>query len=175
MNDAFTNNMKETYINHWAKAARNCQQVHNDLRRWFRDLIFPLGHGAISSKEEHAEHEAGEVDIFVQFGFVTLAGVEVTGSTNVDFPCEVWIGHHKIKYAKKQSFPIAYILFYKNAVRFVEAKTVQRRAPKAVLRRVYGNKEYYHVVDPDYTHPYSLLKNWIDVKRTAYLRKLGYL
>ncbi len=175
MNDVYSEALKKSYANQWAKAARNCQQVHNDLRKWFRDLIFPLGHGALSKFVEEGEHEAGEVDIFVKFNYAIIAGVEVTGSANVDYSCDVWIGNHKIKYAKTKDLPIIYVLFYNNAVRIVDAKTVIRRGPEDEPRRVFGNLEHYHIVEPRFTHPYSFLKEWIQIQRTAHLRKLGYL
>lgn len=175
MNDGQFETLKNTYVDHWAKAARNCQQVHTDLRRWFRDLCFPLGHGALSKFLETGDHEAGEVDIFVNFQYAIIGGVEVTGSANVEYPCDVWIGHHKIKYAKSKDFPIIFVLFYNNAVRIVDSKTVIRRAPDAEPRRIFGNEEHFHIVEPRFTSKYSLLKSWIEVQRTAHLGKLGYL
>lgn len=174
MNDAHYETLKDTYVNQWAKAARNCQQVHTDLRRWFPDLCFPLGHGAISDKWENGEHESGEVDIFVTFAGHTIAGIEVTGSQNVNYPCEVWIGHHKIKYADTKDFAIAYVLFYKNGVRVCTAENVRRYSPEPQPRRIFGNLEYYHILEPRYTAPFSNLKTWLEVERFKHLRKLGY-
>ena len=159
------NEFKENYVSTWAKAARNCQRIHNDLRGWFPSLCFPLGHGAISSEWENGEHDKGEVDIFVMLGGRTIAGIEVTGSAKVDYPCNVWIGHHKIKYAKEQRFQVAYVLFYNNQIRFVDAKTVIEYAPDAKERRVFGNKEFYHVLDHWHTQPYRSLKEWLEKQR----------
>jgi len=169
-----TKSFKNSYADQWAKAARNCQQVHQDLRRWFPDLCFPLGHGAISDKWENGDHDSGEVDIFVTFAGHTIAGIEVTGSSKVNYPCEVWIGEHKIKYADAQDFEVAYVLFYNNAVRVCTAQMIRKVAPDPQPRRIFGNLEHYHILDPRFTARFSDLKTWLEVERFKQLRKLGY-
>lgn len=168
--------LKKAYnIADWAKAARNCQQIHNDLRRWFPDLDFPLGFGALSPKEETKDHEKAEPDIFVKFVGVTIAGIEVTGSEKIPCPNEIWIGHHKIEYAKKADFPIAYVLFYSDKVVCTSAKIVMSLDSETKTVQLRGNRERYYTIESRFVWPYSYLQTWLTGIRTAHLRRLGYV
>lgn len=168
--------LRDSYnVADWAKAAKNCQQVHNDLRRWFPNLCFPLGHGALSSKEELGEHDKAEPDIFATFIGVTIAGIEVTGTDRINCPSEVWVGHHKINYAKSANYPIFYVLFYPDRTRLVSAEMIMQLAPEVVTKEVRGKSERYHILNTDKTADYEFLKVWLDLVLTEHLRKLGYV
>jgi len=170
------NDLKKAYnIKDWEKAAKNCQQVHNDLRRWFPDLDFPLGFGALSAKEETKEHDSAEPDIFVKFVGVTIAGIEVTGSERINAPSELWIGHHKIEYAINAQFPIMYVLFYSDKVLCVSANLVRSFNSERKSFQIRGNLERYYTIESKFVFPYDYLKIWLEKIRTEHLRRLGYV
>lgn len=155
---------KNLYRDQWKKAAENCKQVIGDLTAGFAQAGLKLrsGHGALSCDEESSDHNHGEPDIFLLFNDNIIGGIEVTGSDRVNWPCEVWIGAHKMKYARKVYFPIAFVLFYPNERRFVTAKMVTSYAPEPEERTVYGGIEHYHVLNPHHTQGYSQLRFFVE-------------
>lgn len=155
---------KAIYGDQWDKAAKNCECVILDLTAKFAKdgLILRAGHGALSADPQSEEHDHGEPDIFLVYQDNIIGGVEVTGSSKVNWPCEAWVGKHKLEYALNAYFPVAFVLFYPNAIRFVTAKSVENYAPQAEQRTLYGGIEYYHVLLPHHTHGYQALTTFVE-------------
>ena len=122
---------KAAYCDQWAKAACN---VLFTLEQIAPLIQFPFkiesGYGAISSDRLEGEHERSQPDILI-YGpdrsqgldrEKIVAAIEVTGSNKVIFPCVSWIAEHKLQYARAVDFPIAYVLFFANQIRFVTAE-----------------------------------------------------
>lgn len=171
---------KAIYGDQWAKAAKNCEQVIGDLTAAFASegLKLRAGHGALSCEEDNSQHDQGEPDIFLIYNANIIGGIEVTGSNRVTWPCEVWIGHHKMKYARKVFFPVGFVLFYNGERRFVTAQMVNNYSPDFQERTVYGTIEHYHVLMPHYTQPYSSLIFFVEgcldfAKREEFQRELN--
>jgi len=172
---------KKVYADQWAKAAKNCEQVIGDLTALFAQdgLKLRAGHGALSCEEDNTQHDAGEPDIFLVYKDNIIGGIEVTGSDRVSWPCEVWVGHHKMKYARKVFFPVAFVLFYRNETRFVSSVLVDQHAPEYERRTVYGGIEHYHVLKPHHTRPYSDLVFFVEglinfAKREEFQKEISF-
>lgn len=155
---------KEKYKDTWAKAANDTLRVISDIEGWIDDshLLLESGKGAITDQiVEDQDHESGAPDIFLIYYGQVIGAIEVTGSNRVSFPCDVWIGKHKIDYFKNAGLPIAYVIVYKNERRFVTGHIVITYAP--LPEKIYprGSPEWYHVLKPHHTQNYVYLHAYI--------------
>lgn len=156
---------KDTYSDQWAKAARDTGRVIQDLGKWFgsQGLKLVPGHGAISDEVDHSDHDPGSPDIYLEFAGEVIGAVEVTGSNKINWPCNPWIGDHKIKWFVENGTPTAYVLVYRNARRFVTGQMILTYSPPIPQDiKLYGTIERYRVLKPHHTQPYEFLKAWID-------------
>ncbi len=155
-------NLRDVYHGKWEKAAQETKLVMQDLIQWFPKLEFRAGKGALSDQEVNEDHTPGEPDIFLDFKGETLAGIEVTGSDKVCWPCAVWIGKHKVDHAFSVGYPTAFALFYPGNRRFITARMVRHYAPIPETLTPYGLPESYHVLKPHHTMRYGGLKPWLE-------------
>ena len=155
---------KEKYKDTWKKAAKDTLQVIADIEGWTDNpnLLLESGKGAVTDDIlQDDNHESGAPDIFLLYYGQVIGAVEVTGSNRVSFPCDVWIGKHKIDYFRNAGIPIAYVLVYKNEKRFVTGHMVRSYVPMPTKLYPRGLPEWYHVLKPHHTQNYVYLRAFL--------------
>jgi hypothetical protein len=158
---------KAAYCDQWAKAARNVLFTLEQIKPF---VSFPFaieaGFGATSSEYEAAEHERSEPDIMIRHyaedSSRIVAAIEVTGTEKMIFPCIGWVAEHKLQYAnaKAADFPIVYVLFFANQIRFVTAETMLKHGCP-IKKTINGNEEQYRSIGSKSLEPFPNLKPWL--------------
>lgn len=163
---------KDVYADTWAKAVKNVKYVSQLVFQSLKPpLKVKLGFAAVSDQLDNSKHNKSEPDILISDNGQVVAGIEVTGSDRVNFPCIVWVASHKLQFMLEAPYPIAYVLFYRNnKTRFLGSEVLQGHArPYDVI--ISSNLEKYHWIDPKYTEDFSALKAWLLKIQTDYFAR----
>jgi len=163
---------KNVYADTWAKAAKNVKYVSMLIAECLRPpLKAKLGFAAVSDQLDNSEHNKSEPDILIlnDKGQV-VAGIEVTGSDRVSFPCKVWVASHKLQFMLEASYPISYVLFYRNRILFLNGQTLQGHAHPFDIE-IGGNPEKYHWIHPKRIEELPGLKAWLLKIQTDYFAR----
>lgn len=163
---------KDVYADTWAKAAKNVKCISRLVAECLRPpLTTTLGFAAVSDQPDNSQHNKSEPDILISDNGQVIAGIEVTGSERVNFPCIVWVASHKLQFMLAASYPIGYVLFYRNnKIRFLRGEILQGHARPYDVQ-ISGNPEKYHWIDPKHTEELPGLKAWLLKIQTDYFAR----
>ena len=107
-----TDEVKEAFAHLWEKAASQCIMIKDEIEKRYPALLVLPGHGALDADEHDSTgKEPGEPDLYVWFNQKLICAIEVTGSDKV-VPWDIWLGKHKVDFAKKAEYPIGFFFFY---------------------------------------------------------------
>jgi hypothetical protein len=157
--------VKECFNHLWDKASYQCNLLKREIEKQYPYLTIVAGLGALDNEEHDSSNkEHGAPDLYIYYGQKLICAIEVTGSDKVSNPWKVWIGKHKIDFARKQKYPIGFFFFFggNNQLRlftsFEEIKTILEPPEVKTIR---GLNFEYHILDVTYFKGESSLWNWL--------------
>jgi len=145
--------VKECFAHLWDKAAYQCRILANEIKKQYPFLNILPGHGAFDSEEHDSkDKEPGAPDLFLYHNQRLICAIEVTGSDKV-IPWSIWLGAHKVAFARRAEYPIGFFLFYgkDNSVRlFGTMEELDSVLDPPETRNIRGLNFEYHIVDRMY-------------------------
>ena len=157
--------VKEVFSQLWAKAASQCLILKDEIETRHPYLIVLAGHGALDDKEHKAKDElAGAPDLYLWHNQQLVCAIEVTGSDKV-VPWNIWLGKHKIAFARRAEYPIGFFLFYgkDNQLRlFASMEELDSVLDPPEVKTIRGLNFEYHVLDRSYFKDESGFWRWLD-------------
>lgn len=157
--------VKQTFNHLWSKAASKCLILKDEIEKKFPYLVVTPGHGALDAQEHDSKDEsAGAPDLYIWHGQKLICAVEVTGSDKV-IPYNIWLGAHKVKFARNAEYPIGFFLFYgkNNEVRlFGSMEELDSVIEDPEVKNIRGLNFEYHVLDRNYFKDEKGFWNWLE-------------
>jgi len=149
-----TDELKDAFRHLWDKAAYQCKILKKEINKRYPALIVLPGHGALDADEhDSTDKEPGAPDLFVWYNQRLICAIEVTGSDKIETPWNIWIGKHKIDFAKKAEYPIGFFFFYGkyNQVRFFTSyEEIESVLDPPEVRTIRGLNLEYHILEYTY-------------------------
>jgi len=146
--------VKAAFSHLWDKAAYQCKILKDEIEKRFPWLIVMPGHGALDSEEHDSKDQApGAPDLFIFHNQRLLFAIEVTGSDKIETPWSVWLGKHKIDFARNAEYPIGFFLFFGkwNQVRmFASMEELEGVLDPPEVKTIRGLNFEYHILDRTY-------------------------
>ncbi len=142
--------VKEVFSHLWDKAASQCLILKDEIEKLYPYLIVLPGHGALDSQEHNSKDELpGAPDLYIWHNQNLVCAIEVTGSDKV-IPYNIWLGAHKVKFARKAECPIGFFLFFgkNNQMRlFASMEELDSVLDPPEVKNIRGLNFEYHVID----------------------------
>ena len=146
--------VKSAFAHLWDKAAYQCQLLKKEIESRYPWLQVLPGHGALDSEEHDSTGKAaGAPDLFVFYGQIFLCAIEVTGSDKVESPWQIWLGKHKVDFAREADYPIGFFFFFgkNNQLRlFSTYQELQSVLDPPEVKTIRGLNLQYHIIDRSY-------------------------
>lgn len=156
--------VKQTFSHLWDKAAYQCLLLKDEIERRLPYLTVLPGHGALDADEHDSKDEqSGAPDLYIWHEQKLVCAVEVTGSDKV-IPYHIWLGAHKVKFARSADYPIGFFLFYgaNNEVRlFGSMEELDSVIKDPEVKNIRGLNFEYHVLDRNYFKDEIGFWNWL--------------
>lgn len=152
-------------FNHiWDKASYQCNLIKREIEQRHPYLTVIGGHGALDAEEHDSQgKESGAPDLFLYYGQRLVCAVEVTGSDKI-IPWSIWIGKHKVEFAEKAKYPVAFFFFYgkNNEIRyFISYDEIRSVLEPPKVRTIRGLNFEYHILDVSYVKGEMEFWNWL--------------
>ena len=142
--------VKQTFAHLWDKAASQCIILKDEIEKLYPFLIVLPGHGALDSQEHNSKDELpGAPDLYIWHNQNLVCAIEVTGSDKV-ISYNIWLGAHKVKFARKVEYPIGFFLFFgkNNQMRlFASMEELDSVLDPPEVKNIRGLNFEYHVID----------------------------
>ena len=151
-------------FNHlWDKAAYQCKILKDEIEKRYPFLTVTPGHGALDADEHDSKDEQpGAPDLYVWHNQRLICAIEVTGSDKV-IPYNIWLGAHKVAFARKAEYPIGFYLFYgkNNEVQFFATmEELDSVIEEPEIKNIRGLNFEYHVLDRNHFKGEIGFWNW---------------
>jgi len=168
--------VKECFVHLWDKAAYQCNILKNEIEKRYPYLTIMPGHGALDADEHSKKDEQpGAPDLYIYFNQHLVCAIEVTGSDKV-IPWNVWLGAHKIAFARQQKYPIGFFLFFgkQNDVRlFASMAELENVLESPQIKNIRGLNFEYHVLDRIYFKDEMGFWDWLKWTIECRLSEVG--
>lgn len=142
--------VKQTFRHLWDKAAVQCRILKVEIESRFPYLTVTPGHGALDAEEHDSKDEqSGAPDLYIWYNQKLVCAIEVTGSDKV-IPWIIWLGAHKVEFARRAEYPIGFFLFYgnNNQMRlFGSMEELDSVIDDPEVKNIRGLNFEYHVVE----------------------------
>jgi len=157
--------VKEIFAHLWDKAAYQCQYLKNEIEKKYPFLIVLPGHGALDAEEHSSKDESpGAPDLYIWYNQQLVCAIEVTGSDKV-VPWNIWLGKHKIAFARNAEYPIGFFLFYGQGNQlklFASMEELDGVLDPPEVKNIRGMNFEYHVLDRSYFKDESGFWRWLE-------------
>jgi len=157
--------VKECFNQLWDKAAYQCRILKELIEEKYPWIIVLPGHGALDSDEhDSTDKQPGAPDLFLWHNQKLICAIEVTGSDKV-IPWSIWLGAHKIAFARRAEYPIGFFLFYgkDNSVRlFASMDELEGILDPPETRNIRGLNFEYHIIDRLHFKNEPGFWNWLE-------------
>lgn len=168
--------VKACFVHLWDKAAYQCNILKNEIEKRYPYLTILPGHGALDAKEYISkDEESGAPDLYIYCNQQLICAIEVTGSDKV-IHWNVWLGAHKIDFARRQKYPIGFFLFFgkQNDVRlFASMDELESVLERPQIKNIRGLNFEYHVLDRTYFKDELGFWDWLQWTIEYRLERLG--
>ena len=157
--------VKEVFSHSWEKAAYQCLILKEEIEKKYPYLVVTPGHGALDAKEHSSKDELpGAPDLYIWHNQTLVCAIEVTGSDKV-IPWNIWLGAHKVKFARNAEYPIGFFLFYgeNNQLRlFASMEDLDSVIEPPEVKTIRGLNFDYHILDRAYFKDELGFWRWFD-------------
>lgn len=156
--------VKQVFNHLWDKAAYQCNILKDMIEKRYPFLVVMPGHGALDAEEHDSKDEQpGAPDLYIYHNQKLICAIEVTGSDKC-IPWSIWLGKHKVEFARRQKYPIGFFLFYgkDHSVRlFGSMEELDGVLDPPKVKNIRGLNFEYHILDRNYFKDEKGFWNWL--------------